>query len=224
MRKWEVKQCRHRTIILLLPKTVSFSDEHFASEIFWEKTARRFSWASAWPWWSSSASYGGQSTCTTPIGGDGLLRPGDHPVRARSDRQIPGNDAGGRCQLPVGRCPAQGGKIEESTAIYPEIPRGISRAPAGIGGARLGIAENYSVAGNNSEAITALKGAANDGRIRRAICRSARGPHSDSRRQAGRGEGCLLEVPSTYQGSPLVQLAIAQVEEITPVLPPAAGK
>lgn len=202
-----------------------FSDESFASELFWEKNRQNVLVALGVAviiglgvvWWAVSLH-------NTKMAAKAFFAEATTPEAWREVvTKYPGTMPAADASFLLADALRAEGKIEESTAIYQKFLSDFPNHPL-VGGARLGIAENYSVAGNTSEAMTALKAAQTTGGYAAPFAALLEGRILIREGKLAEAKDVFSKIVSTYQGSPLTQLAFAQVEELEPVLPAAGGK
>ena len=200
-----------------------FTDESFASEIFWEKNRQKILVAVAVVaivalgavWWAISLH-------NTKLAAQAFFAQAATPEAWREViSKYPGTMPAADASFLLAASLRNEGKIEESTAIYQKFLSEFPDHPL-VGGARLGIAENYAVAGNSSEAVTALKAAQTTGGYAAPFATLLEGRLLLREGKLAEANSVLAKVVSTYQGTPAALIARAQVEEIEPILAASA--
>jgi tetratricopeptide (TPR) repeat protein len=200
-----------------------FSDESFATEIFWEKNRQKILVAAAVVvivglgvlWWVINLH-------NTKLAAQAFFAQAATPDAWREViAKYPGSMPAADASFLLAAALRDEGKIEESTAIYQKFLTEYPEHPL-VGGARLGIAENYAMAGNSAEALTAFKAAQAAGGYVAPFATLLEGRLLLREGKLAEANSVLSKVVTTYQGTPSALIARAQVEEIEPVLAAAA--
>lgn len=202
-----------------------YTDESFAAEVFWEKNRNNVLIAlGVIVVVGLGAVFWAISLHNTKVAAKAFFAQATTPDAWREViAKYPGTMPAADASFLLAEALRKDGKIDESTNIYQKFLSEFPSHPL-VGGARLGIAENYSIKGNTSEALTALKAAQTTGGYAAPFAAILEGRILIREGKLAEAKDVFSKIASTYQGSPLVQLAIAQVEELEPVLPAAAGK
>jgi predicted negative regulator of RcsB-dependent stress response len=202
-----------------------FTDENLAAELFWEKNRQNIFIALGVivvvgigvAWWAISLH-------NTKLAAKAFFAQATTPDAWREVvTKYPGTMPAADASFMLAEALRKEGKIDESTQIYQKFLSEYPKHPL-VGGARLGIAENYSVQGNNSEALTALKAAQTTGGYAAPFAAILEGRILIREGKLAEAKDVFSKMAATYQGSQLVQLAVAQVEELELVLQAPAAK
>jgi Uncharacterized protein conserved in bacteria len=200
-----------------------FADESFAAELFWEKNRRAILLALAAVvivalgvlfWVINSHN---NKLAARALFAEAATPEAWREVIAKYPRSMPAADA----SFLLAEALRKEGKLDESTEVYRKFLADFPDHPL-VGGAHLGIAENQAVAGNTSEALSTLRALQTSGGYAAPFAAFLEGRMLVREGKLDEAKAVFSKIVTSYQNSPLAQLALAQVEEIDPVLPGAA--
>jgi tetratricopeptide (TPR) repeat protein len=200
-----------------------FTDESFATELFWEKNRQTILVAAGVIvivglgvlWWAINLH-------NTKLAAQAFFAQAKTPDAWREViTKYPGSMPAADASFLLAEALRKEGKTDESTALYQKFLTEFPEHPL-VGGARLGIAENYAAAGKTTEALTSLKAAQSAGGYAAPFATLLEGRLLLREGKLEEAKAVFSRIVSTYNNSPLARLAFAQVEEIEPVLPGAS--
>lgn len=202
-----------------------FTEESFAAEIFWEKNRQTILIAAAVIVLAALGTvYWVISLHNLKLAAEAFFAQAKSPDAWREViAKYPGTMPAADAMLLLAESQREQGNTDESTATYQRFLSEYPDHPL-VGGARLGVAENYSAAGKTVDALSALKVAQAGGGYAAPFAALLEGRTLLREGKLAEAKDVFSKIVTTYQSSPLARMALSQVEEIDVLLPATAAK